>query len=302
MCIQCIVQMLYRVAWALSSFWWILLCQALASTCWTQKPRLRCFDWHQQWKLSFPLLSLAIKKSINVSPTMDCWSDSIALLTIVFDEWILTLSWFQEAESNCAKNWFNNRVLPYTGYCIAAYLHRLHCAPHQPSTSAPNFFGEPTTTGNPAAGPKSLLHLAGRRFCRQRDSLLPTHNCIRPPLHMAFAKTQKRIRSAVFSVYLKIGLKLESYKNYRISFSAQWHISAWAADSGIESRSTAWLPITRALTNKPNTQVRECYLVMYIKPFRSAEWWTLISQWSKFDFPIFLLPKPKVSIYSVSVY
>ena len=50
MCIQCIVQMLYRVAWALSSFWWILLCQALASTCWTQKPRLRCFDWHQQMK------------------------------------------------------------------------------------------------------------------------------------------------------------------------------------------------------------------------------------------------------------
>ena len=36
------------------------------------------------------------------------------------------------------------------------------------------------------------------------------------------------------------------------------------------------------LTNKPNTQVKECHL--YKKPFRSAEWWILIFQWSKFHF------------------
>ena len=41
---------------------------------------------------------------------------------------------------------------------------------------------------------------------------------------------------------------------------------------------------------------------MYMKPFCSAEWWTLIFQWSKFHFQIFLLPKPKVSIYSVLEY
>ena len=33
----------------------------------------------------------------------------------------------------------------------------------------------------------------------------------------------------------------------------------------------------------------------------SAECWTFISQWSKFHFPIFLLPKPKVLIFSVSL-
>ena len=32
---------------------------------------------------------------------------------------------------------------------------------------------------------------------------------------------------------------------------------------------------------------------MYTEPFSSAEWRTLISQWSKFHFPIFPVPKPK---------
>ena len=40
--------------------------------------------------------------------------------------------------------------------------------------------------------------------------------------------------------------------------------------SGIEPVSTAELPTT--LTNKPNTQVKDSYLYMYMKPFRSAEW------------------------------
>ena len=39
-----------------------------------------------------------------------------------------------------------------------------------------------------------------------------------------------------------------------------------------------------------------------MKPFCSAEWWTIISWWSKFHFQIFLLPEPKVSIFSVSEY
>ena len=43
---------------------------------------------------------------------------------------------------------------------------------------------------------------------------------------------------------------------------------------GIESRSTAQLSTT--MTSKPNTQVKECYLFIYKKPFCSAEWWTLI--------------------------
>ena len=47
------------------------------------------------------------------------------------------------------------------------------------------------------------------------------------------------------------------------------------------------LPTT--LTNKPSTHVKECYLFMSIKLFRSAEWWTFISQWLKFHFPIFLV-------------
>ena len=59
------------------------------------------------------------------------------------------------------------------------------------------------------------------------------------------------------------------------------------------------LPI--ALTNKPITHVKVCYLYMYMKTFLSAECWTCISQWPKFCFPIFLLPNPEVSIYSVSV-
>ena len=32
------------------------------------------------------------------------------------------------------------------------------------------------------------------------------------------------------------------------------------------------------LTNKPNTQVKDYYLFMSMKPFRSAEWWTFIFQ------------------------
>ena len=65
---------------------------------------------------------------------------------------------------------------------------------------------------------------------------------------------------------------------------------------GIKPWSTAELPTT--LTNKPNTQVKECYLYMSMKPFRSAEWWTCIFKWSKFQFPIFLFSKLRVSIYS----
>ena len=34
-----------------------------------------------------------------------------------------------------------------------------------------------------------------------------------------------------------------------------------------------------------------------MKPFRSAKWWTFISQWSNFHFPIFLLPIPQVLCY-----
>ena len=48
--------------------------------------------------------------------------------------------------------------------------------------------------------------------------------------------------------------------------------------------------------------MKECHLCMYLKPFRSAKWWTFISHWSNFHFPIFLLPKSKCLIYSVSVY
>ena len=63
---------------------------------------------------------------------------------------------------------------------------------------------------------------------------------------------------------------------------------------GIKPRSIAVLPTT--LTNKPNTWVKD----VYVKPFCSADWWTCISQWSKFYFLVFLLSKPKGSIYSVS--
>ena len=38
--------------------------------------------------------------------------------------------------------------------------------------------------------------------------------------------------------------------------------------------------------------MKDCYLYRYMKPFRSAEWWTYFPQWSKFHFPIFLLPNP----------
>ena len=44
------------------------------------------------------------------------------------------------------------------------------------------------------------------------------------------------------------------------------------------------------------------HVYMSMKPFHSAEWWTFIFLWLKFHFPVFLLPKTKASIYSVSVY
>ena len=60
--------------------------------------------------------------------------------------------------------------------------------------------------------------------------------------------------------------------------------------------------LSTTLTNKPNTQMKECRLYMYMKPFRPAEWWTFISQWLKFHFQMFLPPNLKVSIYSLSAY
>ena len=39
-----------------------------------------------------------------------------------------------------------------------------------------------------------------------------------------------------------------------------------------------------------------------MKQFRSAEWWTLISQWSKFHFLIFLLPNLKVLFQYTNVF
>ena len=60
---------------------------------------------------------------------------------------------------------------------------------------------------------------------------------------------------------------------------------------GIKPGSTAELQTT--LTNKPNTQVKECYLYMYMKPFRSAKWRTFISQWSLSISQYFFSQNPK---------
>ena len=55
------------------------------------------------------------------------------------------------------------------------------------------------------------------------------------------------------------------------------------------------------ITNKPNTGFKT-QVYTYMKLFRSAKWWTFISQWSKFHFSICPLPKHKISICSVSVH
>ena len=70
----------------------------------------------------------------------------------------------------------------------------------------------------------------------------------------------------------------------------------------VRNRPVSIALLSSTLSIKPNTQARECYLFRYIKLFSSAEWWSYFYQQLKFHFPIFLLPKPKVMIYSVSVY
>ena len=90
---------------------------------------------------------------------------------------------------------------------------------------------------------------------------------------MAFAKTQKRIRNGVLSVYFKIALKISSFTKQRISISAYHTVAHFCLSielPGIEPWSTACL--RTIFTSKPNTQVKECHLYMYMKPFRSAEW------------------------------
>ena len=101
------------------------------------------------------------------------------------------------------------------------------------------------------------------------------------------------------SVRFKIGLKRQVWKNSStlknriLQFPAQRHFYCLNCKLlGIEPGSKAEFPST--WTNKPNTQEKDCYLYMFMNPFRSAEWWTCIFQWSKFHFPIFLLSKPRV--------
>ena len=129
---------------------------------------------------------------------------------------------------------------------------------------------------------------------------------------MAFAKTPKLWKLAVKEVLLSLGLKFQVFSKWKICRICNFLPNntflpeLWTAlQPGIKPRSTVELPTT--LTNKPNTQVKECHLYMYIKPFRSAEWWTLISQQLKFHFLIFMIsspksqnPKPKTLLWYVS--
>ena len=97
--------------------------------------------------------------------------------------------------------------------------------------------------------------------------------------YMAFAKTPKRIRIAVLSVCIqvKIGLDCQVKKNQKFPISCPTTLFCLNCElSGIHPRSTMELPTN--LTNKPNTQVKDYYLFMSMKPFRSAEWWTFIFQ------------------------
>ena len=78
-----------------------------------------------------------------------------------------------------------------------------------------------------------------------------------------------------------------------MQFPTQRHFSARASNcqemnQGLRRNFQPPWPISQRLKWKN--------LYKYMKRFHSAEWWTLISQWSKFHFPIFLLPKPKVSV------
>ena len=122
--------------------------------------------------------------------------------------------------------------------------------------------------------------------------------CIQIQSHyMAFAETPNRIRKAVLSVRFKIGFKCQVEKNQEFPiFCPTTPFCLNFNTSGIEPGSMAELPTTL------NTQVKECYIFMSVKQLCSAKWWTFISQRSKFHFPIFLLSKRKVLIYSVSVY
>ena len=85
--------------------------------------------------------------------------------------------------------------------------------------------------------------------------------------YMASPKCQNEL---VLSACFIIGLKCqEKSQKFPISCPTT-HFCLSCELPGIEAGSTAKLPIT--LTNKPNTQVKECYLYMYMKSFRSAKW------------------------------
>ena len=107
-------------------------------------------------------------------------------------------------------------------------------------------------------------------------------------------KRQNELEMAFCLFILKLDWNFQVLKNYRFPISTQRHISAWSvncqeSNPGLRRNIQPPWPIT---CNKPNTQVRECCLFMYMKPFRSAEWWTLILQ--SFS-PMVEIPFPDIS-------
>ena len=78
---------------------------------------------------------------------------------------------------------------------------------------------------------------------------------------MAFAKTLKRIRITVLSANFKIRLKYQVKKSHKFPMSCPTTPFCRSCKlSGIEPGFTAYLPTN--LTNKPDTQVKKCYLYM----------------------------------------
>ena len=92
-----------------------------------------------------------------------------------------------------------------------------------------------------ARGLSGLPVCGSRLLSGSDDGTVRVWGLLGPPEHyMACAKTPKRIRSGVFSVYFKIGLKLESYKKLQnFNFCSTTHFCLSYRLPGIEPGSTA---------------------------------------------------------------
>ena len=123
-------------------------------------------------------------------------------------------------------------------------------------------------------------------------------------IYMAFTKMPKWHKLAVLSIHFKIGLNFNLEKCRICNFLPKATFLPELQNAGnwilVYSRTSNHLDQCPKHSDGRVLLSLCVYKFIIIKPFRSGERWTFISQWLKFHVLIFLLSlsNPQVSIYS----